>query len=38
LVFSGDEGTTEPSGATKRQGLEFALKIRPLDWLTLTGT
>src|SRR5262245_37276373 len=36
LVFSGDEGTTAPSGATKRQGLEFALKIRPLDWLTLT--
>jgi outer membrane receptor protein involved in Fe transport len=37
LVFSGDEGTTEPSGATKRQGLEFALKVRPLDWLTLSG-
>ena len=37
LVFSGDEGTTEPSGATKRQGLEFALKVRPLDWLTFTG-
>jgi hypothetical protein len=37
LVFSGDEGTTEPSRATKRQGLEFALKIRALDWLTFTG-
>ena len=37
LVFSGDEGTTEPSRATKRQGLEFALKVRPLDWLTFTG-
>ena len=37
LVFSGDEGTTEASGATKRQGLEFALKIRALDWLTLSG-
>jgi hypothetical protein len=37
LVFSGDLGTTEPSGATKRDGLEFALKIRPLDWLTLSG-
>src|SRR5262245_9163865 len=33
LVFSGDEGTTAPSGATKRQGLEFAIEIRPLDWL-----
>ena len=37
LVFSGDEGTTEPSGATKRQGLEFLLKVRPLDWLTFSG-
>ena len=37
LVFSGDEGTTEPSGATKRQGLEFQIKARPLDWLTFTG-
>jgi outer membrane receptor protein involved in Fe transport len=37
LVFSGDEGTTEASGATKRQGLEFALKIRALDWLILSG-
>lgn len=37
LVWSGDEGTTEASGATKRQGLEFALKIRALDWLTLSG-
>jgi outer membrane receptor protein involved in Fe transport len=37
LVFSGDEGTTEASGASKRQGLEFALKIRALDWLTLSG-
>ena len=37
LVFSADEGTTEPQGATKRQGLEFALKARPLDWLSFTG-
>jgi outer membrane receptor protein involved in Fe transport len=37
LVFSGDAGTTEPSGATKRQGLEFGVKATPLDWLTFTG-
>jgi outer membrane receptor protein involved in Fe transport len=37
LVFDADAGTTEPSGATKRHGLEFALKVRPLDWLTFTG-
>jgi len=37
LVFNADEGTTEPEGATKRQGLEFTLKARPLDWLTFTG-
>ncbi|HYB42421.1 MAG TPA: TonB-dependent receptor plug domain-containing protein [Candidatus Methylomirabilis sp.] len=37
LVFNGDEGTTEPSGATERQGLEFAMKARLLDWLTFTG-
>jgi outer membrane receptor protein involved in Fe transport len=37
LVFSGDEGTTEPSGATRRQGLEFTLRARPFDWLTFTG-
>ena len=37
LVFNGDTGTTEPAGATHRQGYEFALKARPLDWLTFTG-
>ena len=37
LVFNADEGTTEASGATKRQGLEFALRARPLDWLSFTG-
>ncbi len=37
LVFSGDEGTTEPSGASKRQGLEWGVKVRPLEWLTFTG-
>jgi len=37
LVFNGDEGTVEPSGASRRQGFEFGLKIRPFDWLTYTG-
>jgi outer membrane receptor protein involved in Fe transport len=37
LVFSGDEGTLEPSPASRRAGLEFMLKARPLDWLTFTG-
>jgi hypothetical protein len=37
LVFVGDEGTTEAKGPTHREGLEFGVKHRPLDWLTFTG-
>ena len=37
LVFNGDDGTVEPSGASKRQGLEFGMKVRPFEWLTFTG-
>jgi hypothetical protein len=37
LVFNGDEGTLEPSGASRRHGLEFMLKATPLEWLTFTG-
>lgn len=37
LVFNGDAGTTEPSGASYRQGVEFVLKAKLLDWLTFTG-
>jgi len=37
LVFDGDQGTTEPAGATHREGLEFATKVRLLDWLTFDG-
>ena len=37
LVFNGDEGTVEPSGASRRQGFEFGVKIKPFDWLTYTG-
>ena len=37
LVFVGDEGTTEAQGRTHREGIEFGVKVRPLDWLTVTG-
>lgn len=33
LVFSGDAGTTEPSGATTRSGLEWGNTFRMNDWL-----
>jgi outer membrane receptor protein involved in Fe transport len=33
LVFVGDEGTTEPSGKTRRHGVEFEGRYRILDWL-----
>ncbi len=35
LVFSGDAGTTEPSGPTRRAGIEADLNYKILDWLTL---
>jgi hypothetical protein len=35
LVFSGDAGDTEASGATRRYGVEFANFYRPWSWLTL---
>lgn len=35
LVFSGDAGTTEPSGATRRTGVEWASVYRPTSWLML---
>lgn len=35
LVFVGDAGGTEPSGATRRSGLEFANFYRAAPWLTL---
>jgi len=37
LVFNSDDGTTTALGATHREGLEFATKIRLLDWLTFDG-
>jgi outer membrane receptor protein involved in Fe transport len=33
LVWSGDEGTTEPSDATRRLGVEAEIRWRPLSWL-----
>jgi outer membrane receptor protein involved in Fe transport len=35
LVFSGDDGTDEPSGPTRRIGFELANRYKPLPWLTL---
>jgi hypothetical protein len=35
LVFSGDAGTTETSGASTRYGIEWANFYRPINWLTL---
>ena len=37
LVFVGDEGTTEARGPTHRQGFEFAMRAKLLDWLTFSG-
>jgi outer membrane receptor protein involved in Fe transport len=33
LVYSGDEGTTEPSGRTRRFGLDLEGRFRALPWL-----
>ena len=33
LLWSGDEGTTEASGATRRIGLELESRLRLVDWL-----
>ncbi|MBL8499540.1 MAG: TonB-dependent receptor [Nitrosomonas sp.] len=35
LVFSGDTGTTETSGASTRYGIEWANFYKPFSWLTL---
>jgi outer membrane receptor protein involved in Fe transport len=37
LVFVGDEGVTEASGATRRMGFELGTRIKLLDWLVLRG-
>jgi len=33
FVFSGDEGTWEPSGKTRRIGIDLSLRYQPLKWL-----
>jgi outer membrane receptor protein involved in Fe transport len=35
LVFSGDGGTTEPSRASRREGLELGTYYSPLDWVVV---
>ncbi len=37
LVFVGDEGTTEASGRSRRQGVEFVTTMWLTDWLYLQG-
>ena len=37
LVFIGDEGTTQAQGPSHRQGFEFAMRAKLLDWLTFSG-
>ena len=37
LVFVGDEGTTEARGPSHRYGIEFATRVKLLDWLTFSG-
>jgi outer membrane receptor protein involved in Fe transport len=35
LVFVGDESTTEPRDASRRQGLEVSVFYQPMDWFVL---
>ena len=35
LVFVGDDGTTEPKAASRRQGVEVSAFYQPLDWLII---
>jgi hypothetical protein len=35
LVFSGDGGTTEPSRASEREGIELGIFYVPIDWLLI---
>ena len=37
LVFVGDDGTTEARGPSHREGIEFAVRVKILDWLTFSG-
>jgi outer membrane receptor protein involved in Fe transport len=35
LVYSGDDGTVEPSGPSRRRGWEATLFVRPMSWLAI---
>ena len=37
FVYVGDEGIVEPSGKTRRAGLDFSLRYEVLPWLFLDG-
>jgi outer membrane receptor protein involved in Fe transport len=37
LVFVGDEGTTEASAPSRREGVEFSTQVQLLDWLAFNG-
>jgi hypothetical protein len=36
-VWNGDDGTTSSLGRTRRQGLDFELRVAPLNWLAFGG-
>ena len=38
LIFIGDAGTSQPSGATRRYGIEVSSFWRPTDWLTFDAS
>lgn len=35
FVYVGDEGTTEESGRTRRQGVDLEVRLNPVNWLSL---
>jgi outer membrane receptor protein involved in Fe transport len=37
LVFTGDAGTTEPSRASKRTGIEWLAQYQPVSWMVFDG-
>jgi hypothetical protein len=37
LVFVGDDGTTEARGPSHLEGIEFAMRVKILEWLTFSG-
>jgi hypothetical protein len=37
LVYNGDEGTYDPQGRTRRQGIDLEARIQPVTWLVFGG-